>query len=221
MKTIEDVLEYIKKRKAYLDSHLGQNKFPKENLLGRIYELDDLKDKIKESQMEQKEKPPLGIMPSFIWKEKRIEEIQEAMDRFMEIGKPIPQKWKDELKTLKEEVQQQPTTPKPFDIDRCLNEDGGRCIWRAINNEVILVGATKTNKNQMCVFYKDEFHTALISSLQNIPRRKERWFNFKEEKGQIFCENPDGYVSKDEALFFRLDTSDYIGDAICISSEEA
>ena len=81
MKTIEDVLGLIGKNKndyaQMIEVYIrkGFNPIAQE---AKFEILTELKSKIKESQMERKEKPPLGIMPSFIWKEKRIEEIQEA-----------------------------------------------------------------------------------------------------------------------------------------------
>lgn len=42
-------------------------------------------------------KPPLGLVPRFIRDEERVQEIIEAVDRYNEAGKPVPQEWLDEL----------------------------------------------------------------------------------------------------------------------------
>ena len=51
--------------------------------------LHDVSDKI--------EKPPLGIMPKKLWIEFRRNEIIEAIIRYSEALKEIPQEWVDEL----------------------------------------------------------------------------------------------------------------------------
>lgn len=51
-------------------------------------------------------RPPLGVRPKFAWQIDRLEEIEEAIDRFMAAGYPIPLEWMDErnelVKILKE-----------------------------------------------------------------------------------------------------------------------
>ena len=42
-------------------------------------------------------KPPLGLVPRFIRDEARVKEILEAIGRYNEAGKPVPQEWLDEL----------------------------------------------------------------------------------------------------------------------------
>ena len=46
------------------------------------------------------EKPPLGLMPRHMWNKKRRDELSEAMLRYMEVGKSIPQEWIDEYNEL-------------------------------------------------------------------------------------------------------------------------
>lgn len=45
-------------------------------------------------------KPPLGIMPRHLWEEKRMIHIAEAIKRYAEVGKAIPQEWVDEYNEL-------------------------------------------------------------------------------------------------------------------------
>ena len=42
------------------------------------------------------EKPPIGIMPRYIWVAKRKREILDAVKRFIEAGAEIPTEWLDE-----------------------------------------------------------------------------------------------------------------------------
>jgi hypothetical protein len=45
-------------------------------------------------------KPPLGIMPKSIWDSKRIDELTSAIDRYMEAGEMIPNKWIEEYNQI-------------------------------------------------------------------------------------------------------------------------
>jgi hypothetical protein len=38
-------------------------------------------------------KPPLGIMPEWLWKEKRLQDIRDAIERYLEVNQPIPVNW--------------------------------------------------------------------------------------------------------------------------------
>jgi hypothetical protein len=42
-------------------------------------------------------KPPLGLRPRFIVAKLRIQEILEAMQRYVEADKAIPDEWRTEL----------------------------------------------------------------------------------------------------------------------------
>ena len=46
------------------------------------------------------EEPPLGLMPKYVWMDKRIQAIKEAIQRFMEREKQIPIKWVTEYNDL-------------------------------------------------------------------------------------------------------------------------
>jgi len=48
----------------------------------------------------KEEKPPLGIIPRYLYVEQRINDIQEAKLRFLDSGKEIPLEWEVELKEL-------------------------------------------------------------------------------------------------------------------------
>lgn len=45
-------------------------------------------------------KSPLGLTPKFIWEEKRIQDIEEAIDRFKEAKVTIPIEWFKEYNEL-------------------------------------------------------------------------------------------------------------------------
>ena len=51
-------------------------------------------------EVEQTTKPPLGVMPRYIWVRKRQEELAAAMQRYLEAGKSIPREWIDEYNEL-------------------------------------------------------------------------------------------------------------------------
>ena len=42
-------------------------------------------------------KPPLGLVPRWLHDSHRVGEILEALSRYNEAGKPVPQEWLDEL----------------------------------------------------------------------------------------------------------------------------
>lgn len=48
-------------------------------------------------ETEQYEKPPLGLIPRNIHRQKRALEIIAAMDRYVRANKPIPTEWFEEL----------------------------------------------------------------------------------------------------------------------------
>ena len=53
-------------------------------------------------------KPPLGIMPKNVWVATRNDEIWAAIERYREVGRPIPEEW---LTELIEHNRYQSTTP--------------------------------------------------------------------------------------------------------------
>lgn len=47
-------------------------------------------------------KPPLGILPRWLWLEQRIIALTEAMQRYADAGQPVPPDWVKELRELTE-----------------------------------------------------------------------------------------------------------------------
>ena len=47
-----------------------------------------------------KPKPPLGIMPRYIWNLKRIDDLNNAINRYYESGLKIPMEWIEEYNDL-------------------------------------------------------------------------------------------------------------------------
>ena len=41
-------------------------------------------------------KPPIGLMPKYIWQEKRYKDICEAIKRYKNVNKKIPKEWIEE-----------------------------------------------------------------------------------------------------------------------------
>lgn len=50
--------------------------------------------------MPEYERPPLGLRPRIIADEQRLQEIKEAIMRFMAADRSIPQEWLDEYNEL-------------------------------------------------------------------------------------------------------------------------
>jgi hypothetical protein len=46
------------------------------------------------------EKPPLGLIPAFIRKQQRQQEIMSAVVRYREAGKEVPREWLEEFAEL-------------------------------------------------------------------------------------------------------------------------
>jgi len=44
-----------------------------------------------------KTKPPLGIEPKWLWEERRMWGLIEAVARYARVGQPIPTDWLEEL----------------------------------------------------------------------------------------------------------------------------
>lgn len=51
-------------------------------------------------------KPPLGITPRFILDEERRNEIIDAMNRYVDRNKRIPQEWLDQLNEISERLEE-------------------------------------------------------------------------------------------------------------------
>ena len=46
------------------------------------------------------EKPPLGVMPKYIWDKKRLSDLTSAIQRYIDAEKAIPKEWVDEYNEL-------------------------------------------------------------------------------------------------------------------------
>lgn len=51
-------------------------------------------------------KPPIGLMPKFIWEEKRFQAVKEAIDRYMKAEKLVPKEWWEEYSELGHKIQE-------------------------------------------------------------------------------------------------------------------
>jgi hypothetical protein len=45
-------------------------------------------------------KPPIGIMPKYIWESKRRNELGDAINRYLEAALPVPSEWIEEYNEL-------------------------------------------------------------------------------------------------------------------------
>lgn len=57
-------------------------------------------------------KPPLGIEPKWLWRERRREDLIAAMERYAKVGVKIPQEWFDEYTELLLEKINKPQSEK-------------------------------------------------------------------------------------------------------------
>lgn len=104
-------------------------------------------------------KPPLGVVPEYIWKQQRFEEVCYAIQRYFDAFKPIPQEWIDERyelgKWLYERDEKQSKPEKDWEIlemswansfnhkqDRHCEGNGCKIfsVKRLSDNEVFSVG---------------------------------------------------------------------------------
>ena len=51
-------------------------------------------------------RPPLGLMPSEVWIQLRIEDIESAIKRYKAHKMSIPYKWYNELENLKRKIKE-------------------------------------------------------------------------------------------------------------------
>ena len=49
---------------------------------------------------DDKNRPPLGVMPKFIWDRKRISMLKEAIKRYLDENEAIPNEWITEYNEL-------------------------------------------------------------------------------------------------------------------------
>ena len=60
-------------------------------------------NKLREAiEIKKVKKPPLGIMPCYIWKLKRKEDLKGAIHRYIEAGLKVNQKWIEEYNSYVE-----------------------------------------------------------------------------------------------------------------------
>ncbi len=61
---------------------------------------DKERSKLHEKRVLDMNKPPIGEVPIYIWKERRVQTIREAMRRYLAEDKIIPANWLNELTDL-------------------------------------------------------------------------------------------------------------------------
>lgn len=54
--------------------------------------------------MERPVNPPLGIIPKRIWKEQRLRELRDVIDRYLEANQRVPIEWIEEYNELLEDI---------------------------------------------------------------------------------------------------------------------
>ena len=51
------------------------------------------------------EKPPIGLIPEQIWKERRLSDINEVLQIYIKTNRPIPEYWISERNQILSELQ--------------------------------------------------------------------------------------------------------------------
>jgi hypothetical protein len=59
---------------------------------------------LKEDNMERPVNSPLGIIPKKIWKEQRLRDLRDAIDRYIEANHRVPVEWIKEYNELLEDI---------------------------------------------------------------------------------------------------------------------
>lgn len=67
-----------------------------------LCEIEEKEEEKRDPDRTVKKKPPLGIMPRYLWERKRCREIAEAIDQYTYAEKPIPNEWVEEYNELVE-----------------------------------------------------------------------------------------------------------------------
>ena len=57
--------------------------------------------------MERPVNSPLGIIPKKIWKEQRLGDLRDAIDRYLEANQRIPIEWIEEYNELLEDIRKE------------------------------------------------------------------------------------------------------------------
>ena len=63
-------------------------------------------DYLFQQHAEQKStRPPIGIEPEFVWKEKRLYALLQAASRYIDAGRKVKAKWLSEIRNLIDDSQ--------------------------------------------------------------------------------------------------------------------
>ncbi len=76
-------------------------------------------------------RPPVGITPRFLWEEKRIKEIREAIKRYQEAGISYDDTWLGELYDLENREENEKKTKKLVDLVSSM------CVLRSVGRNVL------------------------------------------------------------------------------------
>lgn len=99
-------------------------------------------------------KPPLGLMPKYLHDEKRLEDIRNAMGRFTDAGKVVPQEWIEEEKEL---IRKMPKEKNVFVI-RVTNggykEGDNNCVVHLSTGDMVVI--TKERLAEIVILEKNK-----------------------------------------------------------------
>lgn len=102
------------------------------------------------------DKPPLGLMPKYLHDEKRFEDIRNAMGRYADAGKVVPQEWIDEEKELMEKIKfkEEETTKKYTEKELLEAEEKAFDAGSTLITMPIVDFSKKINQN-ICIRHKE------------------------------------------------------------------
>lgn len=106
--TPEEVAAYKREIYPLLVSEGASNKVTRRIFTRQPYPLPALRHvELTYEPETELEKPPLGLMPRWIWDAARLQEVEAAIERFKDAGKEIPILFEDEQWELQEELKRQ------------------------------------------------------------------------------------------------------------------
>lgn len=56
------------------------------------------------------EKPPIGIMPKWLWEEQRLHDLHSAIQRYLDVGMTVNPEWIEEYNELSKRIRERKET---------------------------------------------------------------------------------------------------------------
>lgn len=160
------------------------------------------------------ERPPLGIIPEWRWKELRLQEIDEAIDRYTSEGKPISTDWVIEKMLLKEWLENWEENKKPPQKEHIEVSNVGRhnlCshlnVWQFKTSKEISKDQFPAIKKAIedCLNHSgkvyDEYNSPPLYTEQKLNQAEEKAWNAARQQNQHAMYSP--------CLYYYPELKDY------------